>query len=57
VITPRRRPTSTCFCGYEQVRQGGLLFAGEHTSIDFQGDMNGGAEQGERAAKELLFLI
>lgn len=33
---------------------GRLHFAGEHTSEDFCGFMNGGVESGERAAKELL---
>ena len=32
---------------------GRLCFAGEHTSGDFGGFMNGGVESGERAAKEL----
>lgn len=40
--------------GYEEVRQGNCLFAGEHTSIDFQGFMEGGALSGQRAAKEIL---
>ena len=40
--------------GYEQVRQGNCLFAGEHTSIDFQGFMEGGAFSGQRAANEVL---
>jgi monoamine oxidase len=43
----------TAFAGYEAVRQGGVLFAGEHTSIDFQGFMEGGAAEGRRAAREL----
>ena len=30
------------------------LFAGEHTSLDFQGFMEGGAAEGIRAAKEVL---
>ena len=47
----------TTFGGYEAVRQGGVLFAGEHTSTDFQGFMEGGAEQGQRAAGELADLI
>jgi monoamine oxidase len=47
----------TSFGGYEKERQGGVLFAGEHTSTDFQGFMNGGAEQGQRAAKELMTLF
>ncbi len=33
---------------------GRLHFAGEHTSEEFCGFMNGGVESGERAAKELL---
>ena len=33
---------------------GRLLFAGEHTSADFAGYMNGGVESGNRVAKELL---
>jgi monoamine oxidase len=47
----------TTFAGYEAVRQGGILFCGEHTSIDFQGFMEGGAAEGQRAAKELRRLI
>jgi len=33
---------------------GALLFAGEHTSLESGGFMNGGVDSGERAAKELL---
>ncbi len=33
---------------------GRLLFAGEHTSADFVGFMNGAVDAGERVAKELL---
>ncbi|MGB8340575.1 MAG: NAD(P)/FAD-dependent oxidoreductase [Chthoniobacterales bacterium] len=33
---------------------GRLLFAGEHTSADFSGFMNGAVESGNRAAKEIL---
>jgi monoamine oxidase len=33
---------------------GNLHFAGEHTSLDFQGYMEGGAESGARAAREIL---
>jgi monoamine oxidase len=47
----------TTFAGYEAVRQGGVLFCGEHTSIDFQGFMEGGAAEGTRAARELRQLI
>jgi len=47
----------TSFTGYEAARQDGVLFAGEHTSIDYQGFMEGGASEGARAARELLQLI
>ena len=47
----------TTFGGYEQVRQGGVLFCGEHTSIDFQGFMEGAASEGKRAAKQLVGLL
>jgi monoamine oxidase len=33
---------------------GRIHFAGEHTSIDFMGFMNGAVESGERAAAALL---
>jgi monoamine oxidase len=36
---------------------GALVFAGEHTSAEFGGFMNGGVESGERAAKELLAKV
>lgn len=44
----------TGICGAEGEAVGSLLFAGEHTSADFQGFMNGGAESGRRAAAEAL---
>ncbi len=44
----------TSFGGYEKVRQGNVHFAGEHTSQDFQGFMEGGASEGVRAAQEIL---
>ena len=44
----------TSFSGYEKVRQGNVFFAGEHTSQDFQGFMEGGASEGVRAAGQLL---
>jgi monoamine oxidase len=34
-----------------------LFFAGEHTSLDFQGYINGASETGERAASEVLAKI
>jgi monoamine oxidase len=33
---------------------GRLIFAGEHTSSDFSGFMNGGVQSGNRAAQEIL---
>ncbi|HET9675655.1 MAG TPA: NAD(P)/FAD-dependent oxidoreductase [Gaiellaceae bacterium] len=44
----------TKFAGMEGRRQGTCHFAGEHTSIDFQGYLNGAVETGERAADEIL---
>ncbi len=44
----------TRFGGAEGERVGNLHFAGEHTSVDFQGFMEGGCESGERAAGEIL---
>jgi monoamine oxidase len=47
----------TTFGGYERVRQGGVLFCGEHTSIDFQGFMEGAASEGRHAARQLARLL
>jgi monoamine oxidase len=49
----------TLFSGYEKARQpnpttGKCHFAGEHCSINFQGFMEGGAQEGARAANEIL---
>ena len=44
----------TAFAGAERERSGTCHFAGEHCSINFQGYMEGGAEEGQRAAKEIL---
>lgn len=44
----------TSIAGAEGERVGNLHFAGEHTSYDFQGFMEGGAESGTRAAEEIL---
>ncbi|MGZ4387717.1 MAG: flavin monoamine oxidase family protein [Gaiellaceae bacterium] len=42
------------FAGMESARQGNCHFAGEHTSIDFQGYLNGAVQSGQRAASEIL---
>lgn len=47
----------TQFGGYEKVRQGNVFFCGEHTSTDFQGFMEGGAEQGQRVGRQLSRLL
>jgi len=44
----------TKFSGMEKERQGNCHFAGEHTSQDFQGYLNGAVETGGRAAAEIL---
>ena len=44
----------TAFGGVEREREGNCHFAGEHTSVDFQGYLNGAVESGERAAGEIL---
>jgi monoamine oxidase len=43
----------TGFSGIEGVREGNIHFAGEHTSQDFQGFMEGAVTTGERAASEI----
>lgn len=45
------------YAGYEGTAQGGVHLAGEHCSYDFQGFMNGGATEGERAANEVLAAL
>ncbi|RCW52087.1 flavin monoamine oxidase family protein [Paenibacillus prosopidis] len=47
----------TKFAGIEGEREGRMgncYFAGEHTSVDWQGFLNGGVESGERAASEII---
>jgi monoamine oxidase len=44
----------TRFGGVEGERSGNCHFAGEHTSVDFQGYLNGAIDTGERAAAEIL---
>jgi len=43
----------TDFAGMESRPEGNCHFAGEHTSINFQGYLNGAVETGERAAEEV----
>ncbi|MFF4714788.1 flavin monoamine oxidase family protein [Streptomyces eurythermus] len=45
------------YAGYEGVAQGRIHLAGEHCSYDFQGFMEGGAREGERAAREVLAAL
>jgi monoamine oxidase len=47
----------TTFAGYEAVPMGGVYFCGEHTSIDFQGFMEGGASTGKQTAKDLAKVL
>jgi len=45
---------TTQMLGVEGERVGNLYFAGEHTSVENQGYMEGGCETGQRAAVEIL---
>ncbi|HXR60055.1 MAG TPA: FAD-dependent oxidoreductase [Solirubrobacterales bacterium] len=47
----------TKFAGVEREQQGNCHFAGEHTSVDFQGYLNGAVESGERAAEEIFSAL
>ena len=44
----------TAFAGIEGRPESNAHFCGEHTSIDFQGYLNGAVETGERAAREVI---
>jgi len=44
----------TQFSGIEGVQEGAAHFCGEHTSVDFQGYLNGAVETGYRAAAEVI---
>ena len=46
--------STRCFAGSEGERSGGCHFAGEHCSTDFQGFMEGAAQEGARAAGEIV---
>jgi monoamine oxidase len=47
----------TKFGGIEGVQEGNVHFCGEHTSVDFQGYLNGGVETGQRAAGEIVSAL
>lgn len=47
----------TTFAGIEGEAEGRIRFAGEHTSLDFQGYMEGAVVTGERAAQEILAVV
>jgi monoamine oxidase len=47
----------TTFSGYEKVPMGNVHFAGEHCSVNFQGYMEGGAQEGQRAANEVISAV
>lgn len=45
------------YAGYEGTAQGNVHVGGEHCSYDFQGFMEGGATEGERAALEVVAAL
>lgn len=47
----------TTIAGAEGLAVGNLFFAGEHTSYDFQGYMQGGAQSGRDAAEAILARV
>jgi monoamine oxidase len=47
----------TKFAGAEGQSEGACHFAGEHTSVDFQGYLNCAVESGERATAEILAAL
>jgi monoamine oxidase len=47
----------TKFAGAERQAEAACHFAGEHTSIDAQGYLNGAVESGERAVEEILAAL
>ncbi len=47
----------TTIAGVEREAVGTCHFAGEHTSIDFQGYLNGAVETGQRAAAEVIAAL
>ncbi len=51
------RPGQAVFSGTEGEAEGRLHFCGEHTSVDFQGYMEGAVETGLRAADEIILAL
>ena len=49
-----RGPKWTSLFGYMGRPEGNVHFAGEHTSTNSQGYLNGGVETGLRAAREVI---
>ncbi|GAA0382716.1 hypothetical protein GCM10009530_36910 [Microbispora corallina] len=47
----------TTVVGVEREAVGTCHFAGEHTSVDFQGYLNGAVESGQRAAAEIIAAL
>jgi len=47
----------TTIAGQEATSAGNIFFAGDHTSKEFQGYMNGAAESGLRAANDVLLKL
>ena len=43
----------TGFSGAEGLQEGAIHFAGEHTSVDYQGFIEGAVRSGERVAQEI----
>jgi monoamine oxidase len=52
-----KRALAVASRGAEPALGGRLQFAGEHTSTDFLGFMNGGVQSGNRAATALAKLL
>jgi monoamine oxidase len=44
----------TSFVGAEAERSNNCYFCGEHTSVDYQGYLNGAVDTGETAAKQVI---
>ncbi|MFT3769442.1 MAG: NAD(P)/FAD-dependent oxidoreductase [Minicystis sp.] len=53
----RRVGQYTAFGGYEGVRQGNVLFCGEHTSLTHPAHMEGAAREGLRAAHDIAEIL